>query len=74
MGACGTDIKVLATLLVKHGYLAESAIEKDEQGYVICNTAMVTAIKAFQKDAGLTADGYAGAATIKALKNWKKDE
>jgi len=74
LDSCGTDVKVLASLLVKHGYLTESAIKKDEQGYVICYAAMVTAIKAFQKDAGLKADGYAGAATIKALKNWKKKE
>jgi murein L,D-transpeptidase YcbB/YkuD len=74
LGACGTDVKVLATLLVKHGYLAESAIETNADGYTICNAAMVTAIKKFQKDAGLKVDGYAGAATIKALKNWEKDE
>jgi hypothetical protein len=74
LGACGTDVKVLATLLVKHGYLAESAIEINADGYTICNAAMVTAIKKFQSDAGLKADGYASATTIKALKNWKKDE
>jgi hypothetical protein len=72
LGACGTDVKVLATLLGKHGYLTESAIETNADGYTICNAAMVTAIKKFQKDAGLKADGYAGTATIKALKNWKK--
>jgi murein L,D-transpeptidase YcbB/YkuD len=33
------------------------------------NAAMVTAIKKFQEDAGLEVDGYAGAFTIKALKN-----
>jgi hypothetical protein len=74
LGACGTDVKVLAMLLVKHVYLAESDIETNADGYTICNAAMVTAIKKFQKDAGLTADGIAGAATFKALKNWKKDE
>jgi len=74
LGACGTDVKVLAALLVKHGYLAESDIETNADGYAICNAAMVTAIKKFQKDAGLTADGIAGATTFKALKNWKKDE
>jgi His-Xaa-Ser repeat protein HxsA len=74
LGACGTDVKVLAILLVKHGYLAESDIETNDDGYTVCNAAMVAAIKKFQKDAGLEVDGYAGAATIKALKNWKKDE
>ena len=72
LGACGTDVKVLAALLVKHGYLAESDVITDAQGYTCCNEEMVTAIKKFQKEAGLNADGNAGAATIKALKNWKK--
>ena len=72
LGSCGTDVKVLASLLVKHGYLAESDIETNADGYTICNAAMVTAIKKFQKDAGLTVDGYAGATTITMLKNWKK--
>jgi murein L,D-transpeptidase YcbB/YkuD len=72
MGVCGTDVKVLAALLVKHGYLAESDIETDTQGYTVCNAAMVTAIKKFQTDANLEVDGYAGPLTIKALKNWEK--
>jgi hypothetical protein len=67
----GTDVKVLATLLAKHGYLADADIEQDTQGYVVCNKAMVSAIKKFQKDANLEADGYAGTETIKALKEWK---
>jgi murein L,D-transpeptidase YcbB/YkuD len=70
----GTDVKVLAALLVKYGYLAESDIETDDQGYTICNTAMIVAIKAFQKDAGLQIDGYAGKETVKHLKNWRNDE
>ena len=70
---CGTDIKELAALLVKHGYLAETDIVTDPQGYVICNEVMVAAIKKFQKDAGLKVDGLAGMGTINALKNWKKD-
>jgi len=72
-GACGTDVKVLASLLVKHGYLDESEIKTDDQGYACCDEKMTAAIIQFQKDAKLTADGYAGAATIKALKEWKKD-
>lgn len=72
LGLCGTDVEELATLLVGYGYLSESAVEKDAQGYVICNPAMVEGIKKFQKDAGLKVDGYAGVATIRALKNWTR--
>jgi murein L,D-transpeptidase YcbB/YkuD len=61
-------------LLVKHGYFAESDIETDSQGYTVCNAAMVMAIKKFQEDAELEVDGFAGAETIQALKNRKKDK
>lgn len=69
-GNSGTDVKVLAALLVKYGYMSESDIETDTQGYTICNTAMITGIKRFQKDAGLKVNGQANTSTISALKNW----
>jgi murein L,D-transpeptidase YcbB/YkuD len=72
-GSRGTDVKVLAALLVKHGYLKEADIETDDKGYVKCNTAMVAAIKKFQKDAGLETDGIARFETIITLKKWKQE-
>ena len=49
--------------------MKSSDVEKNSLGYVICNSKMVDAIKAYQKDRGLTVDGIIGKATSITLKD-----
>lgn len=72
-GTCGTDVKILAVLLVKHGFLEQKSIETNPDGYPICNAPMVAAIKSFQKSVGLVVTGSADAATIRALRDQDKN-
>lgn len=73
LGACGTDVKILAALLVKHGFLAQESLENNLAGYPICNAPMVAAIKSFQKTVGLVVTGSADATTIRALRDYDKN-
>lgn len=59
-GARGDDVRALQEKLIQLGYLTGSA-----DGVYGNNT--VSAVKAFQKNMGLTADGEAGASTLAAL-------
>jgi peptidoglycan hydrolase-like protein with peptidoglycan-binding domain len=64
-GAKGDDVKYLQTLLVKLGYkLPKYGIDGD---YGQDGGESVMAVKAFQKDHGLTVDGLCGPATQKAI-------
>ena len=47
-----------------------SDVNKNYAGDIVCDLKMVNAIKSFQKEAKLQADGIAGAGTIQALKTW----
>ena len=61
-GDKGEDVKKLQTLLAGRGYdLGKWGIDGD------FGSATEKAVKAFQKDAGLTADGIAGPKTFEAL-------
>ena len=60
LGSSGDDVAEVQNILIAMGYMSGSA-----DG--ICGSRMVTAIKHFQSDAGLTADGVAGAQTLDAL-------
>lgn len=51
-----------------------SDIDRSSSGDVICNLKMTSAIKTFQKDAKLQADGIAGTGTIRILKGWLTTE
>lgn len=69
-GVSGLDVKELSDLLLKHDYITTSDLDKDTDGHIRCNTTMTKAIKSFQQDAKLTADGIAGNTTIQKLKSW----
>lgn len=64
----GADIKQLTDWLVKCEYLKASQVYKNTSGYVVYNDDVVNAVKAFQKDMGLSVDGSAGSTTIEKLK------
>lgn len=62
-GDRGEDVKWLQQQLVAHGYsIGQTGIDG------ICGTDTVKAIRAFQRDNGLSVDGIAGPDTIKALR------
>lgn len=60
-GCAGEDVKELKKALAKKGYTGLT----ETNGYFQQNTKKV--VMAFQKDAGMTVDGIAGARTYKAL-------
>lgn len=60
LGSRGDDVAEVQNILIAMGYMSGTA-----DG--VCGSKMVTAIKQFQSDAGLTADGVAGARTLDAL-------
>ena len=72
VGCIGTDVKVLAALLQKHGFIEASDIETNAKGYVIYNKAIAEGVKKFQKVAKLPVNSIADKATITALRNYGK--
>ena len=72
VGCIGTDVKVLAALLQKHGFIDASAIKTNASGYVIYNDAIAAGVKKFQKAASLLVTGIADNKTITALRNYGK--
>ncbi len=64
VGSKGSDVKALQKKLIELGYLSGKA-----DG--IYGTKTAEAVKAFQKASKLTADGVAGAATMKSLEGAK---
>ena len=61
-GSTGTDVKTLQTMLIACGYTCGSAGADGDFG-----NGTLTALKAFQKDAGLEVDGLYGSASKTAL-------
>ena len=72
MGCIGTDVKILATLLLKNGFIQREEIEVDANGYTIYNAAIKEGVKKFQKAASLPVTGIADNKTITALRNYGK--
>lgn len=70
MNSYGADVKALTDLLVKHKYIAKSSVGTNSLGYVVFDSDVREAVRAFQKDAGLSQDGIAGNATIAKLQTW----
>ena len=60
MGSTGSEVTAIQNVLKKKGYYT-GAVDG------IFGSRTLTAVKKFQKDAGLTADGIAGHKTLKAL-------
>ena len=72
VGCIGTDVKVLAALLQKHGFIEAPDIETNAKGYVIYNKAIAEGVKKFQKVAKLPVNGIANQTTITTLRNYGK--
>ena len=72
LNCLGTDVKILATLLLKHGFIAKEDIKTNKDGYTIFDAAIEKGVRKFQKKASLTETGIADSKTMTALKNYKK--
>lgn len=69
-GISGNDVRELANLLIKIGYITEKDLTKDVWGNITCCSKLTDAIKKFQKSVDLSIDGIAGRTTIQALKDY----
>lgn len=63
----GSDVKTASEHLVKLGFLKTTQISKNASGYIVVNNAMVDAIKAYEKERGLTEDGQLSSTTARKL-------
>lgn len=63
----GSDAKTASEHLVRLGFLKTAQISKNASGYVVVNSAMVEAIKAYEKERGLAEDGQLSSSTAKKL-------
>ena len=72
-GIYGADVNKLAELLVSKYYLKRNSVTK-KSGYTLYDTNMSTAIKHFQRDAGLTPSGTVDNATSIALQTWDENK
>ena len=63
----GSDVKTASDYLVKLGYLKSSQVSKNTSGYVVYNRDMIDAVKAYEKDKGLTIDGQISKTTASSL-------
>ena len=70
MNSYGADVKEFTDLLIKNKYMVQSSVNTNYAGYVIYDSNVCNAVKAFQKDAGLVQDGIAGSSTIAKLQVW----
>lgn len=68
-GLYGNDVSKLTALLVSKNYLNSSWITM-QNGYPIYNSAVVSAVKRFQKDAGKAQDGVMTASLASELESW----
>lgn len=68
-GIHGSDVDALVPYLVRYYYLKDGVATK-KGGYYVYDSNVQSAVKHFQKDAGLTQDGKVTSEVITALKNW----
>ncbi len=72
-GLYGKDVSELTTLLISKQYLSSSWITM-QNGYPVYNNYVTSAIRRFQKDAGITVDGIANSTTISRLRDWDRNK
>jgi murein L,D-transpeptidase YcbB/YkuD len=72
-GVKGSDVKQLADMLIDLNYITHSDLEKDTYGNVTYTVILMNAVKKFQKEANLTADGIVGKQTIKELQDYSNN-
>lgn len=72
-GIHGSDVDQLIPYLVTNYYLKDGVASK-KGGYYVYDSNVVSAVKHFQKDAGLTQDGILTSSAIKTLRSWSASQ
>lgn len=72
-GLYGNDVSELISLLVSKRYLHSSWITM-QNGYPVYNARVVSAVKRFQKDAGISQDGVVNSTTAAKLQAWDESK
>lgn len=72
-GLYGNDVSTLTSLLVSKKYLHSSWITM-QKGYPVYNARVVSAVKRFQKDAGLPQDGIVTSSCVSKLQSWDESK
>ena len=72
-GVYGTDVDRLVELLISKYYLRKSKVSK-KSGYSLYDTNIASAIKHFQRDAGLKETGTVDVSTSTALQTWDESK
>lgn len=72
-GTYGSDVDNLVTLLVAKRYLKNTAVTQ-KNGYAQVDNTVVSAIKHFQNDAGVSANGQFTNSLVETLKGWDADK
>lgn len=68
-GLYGADVTELTNLLVRNKYMRTEWISQ-KSGYSSYDTSVTSAVKRFQKDAGITQNGIVGSDVVSKLKSW----
>ena len=72
-GEYGNDVSTLTSLLVTKKYLKGSWISM-QNGYPLYDRKVISAVKRFQKDAGLPQNGTFTASMVNKLENWDSNK
>lgn len=72
-GLYGSDVDNLVTLLVAKRYLKNTAVTQ-KSGYAMVDGEIESAVKHFQKDSGVSADGKVTSTLAASLKSWDADK
>ena len=72
-GLFGADVDELVTLLVQKNYYTNKWVQK-KNGYSLYDAKMASAVKRFQKDAGISQTGTITASILPKLQNWSADK
>lgn len=73
VGTYGSDVDKLSSLLISKNYFKSKSLTQ-KSGYALYDSKMSSAIKHFQKDAGMNVTGNADNATLVALQTWDESK
>jgi peptidoglycan hydrolase-like protein with peptidoglycan-binding domain len=73
-GLYGNDVDELIPYLVRYSYIRSTTGLIKKGGYYVYDANVANAVKHFQKDAGLTADGKITSSQLTTLKGWDIDK
>lgn len=68
-GTYGNDVQQITNLLVAKNYMKAGWLTS-KNGYPVYDARVISAVKRFQKDAGLTQDGKISSSLLSSLQSW----